>query len=128
MVEQYKLSQVAAHNTKNDCWLMIHNKVYDVTKFLSEHPGGEEVLLDVAGTESTDAFEDVGHSNDARDMLVDYLIGDVHDDDKRKDAPKVGNFVWQPEDRKNGKENNTTIILVAAAVALIIGIGVKFAL
>jgi cytochrome b involved in lipid metabolism len=72
----YRLSEVASHNTKSDSWLVIHNKVYDITKFLTEHPGGEEVLLDVAGTESTDAFEDVGHSNDARDMLADYHIGD----------------------------------------------------
>ena len=35
-------------------------KVYDVTEFLAEHPGGEEILLETAGTDSTEAFEDVG--------------------------------------------------------------------
>eukprot|EP01137_Pigoraptor_chileana_P011691 Opistho-2@62978 len=58
-------------------WFSIHGKVYDVTKFLEEHPGGEEVLMEHAGKDATDAFEDVGHSQDARDMLKDYLKGDL---------------------------------------------------
>jgi cytochrome b involved in lipid metabolism len=34
-------------------------------------------LLDNAGEDSTQAFEDAGHSSDAREMLKDYLIGDL---------------------------------------------------
>jgi cytochrome b5 len=61
--------------------------VYDATKFLDEHPGGEEVLLDMAGTsriqncikmigkDATDAFEDVGHSDEAREILEGLLKG-----------------------------------------------------
>lgn len=37
--------------------------------------GGEEVLLDVAGQDSTEAFEDVGHSDEAREILRGLLIG-----------------------------------------------------
>lgn len=37
--------------------------------------GGEEVLLDVAGDDATEAFEDVGHSDEARDILKKYRVG-----------------------------------------------------
>lgn len=82
----YRLSDVAEHNAADDLWIAIHNKVYDVTKFQEEHPGGVEVLLEHAGTEGTYAFEDVGHSLDARDLLAQYYIGDLHEDDRSEKA------------------------------------------
>jgi cytochrome b involved in lipid metabolism len=39
--------------------------------------GGEEVLLDVGGQDATEAFEDVGHSDEAREILDGLLIGDL---------------------------------------------------
>lgn len=39
--------------------------------------GGEEVLLDVGGQDATEAFEDVGHSDEAREILEGLLIGDL---------------------------------------------------
>jgi len=78
----FRLAEVAAHKDAKSCYMVIHNQVYDVTRFLEEHPGGEEVLLEQAGGDSTEAFEDVGHSTDARDLLADYLIGALHPDEK----------------------------------------------
>lgn len=46
--------------------------------FFFQHPGGEEVLLEQAGRDATESFEDVGHSIDAREMLKQYYIGEVH--------------------------------------------------
>lgn len=43
--------------------------------FLSS--GGEEVLLDVAGQDATEAFEDVGHSDEARETLAQLHVGDL---------------------------------------------------
>ncbi len=37
--------------------------------------GGEEVLLDVGGQDATEAFEDVGHSDEAREILKGMLVG-----------------------------------------------------
>lgn len=42
---------------------------------MDEHPGGEEVLIENGGDDATGAFEDVGHSEDARLMLDKYLVG-----------------------------------------------------
>ena len=43
-----------------------------------QHPGGEEVLLEQAGADATESFEDVGHSMDAREILLQYFIGELH--------------------------------------------------
>jgi cytochrome b5 len=42
-------------------------------------PGGEEVLIENSGKDATESFEDVGHSTDAREMMKDYLIGEIED-------------------------------------------------
>lgn len=54
-------------------------QVYDITKFLNEHPGGDEVLLEQAGKNATESFKDVGHSRDAVEMTKEYLIGYLSD-------------------------------------------------
>ncbi|KAG5849275.1 cytochrome b5-like [Anguilla anguilla] len=84
----YSLEEIKLHNTSKDAWLIIHDKVYDITSFMEEHPGGEEVLLEQAGADATESFEDVGHSTDAREMLEQYLIGELHMDDRRKESKK----------------------------------------
>ena len=42
-----------------------------------QHPGGEEVLIEQAGKDATESFEDVGHSTDARDIMKKYKIGEL---------------------------------------------------
>ncbi|RDX87794.1 hypothetical protein CR513_30692, partial [Mucuna pruriens] len=73
----YTLAQVSEHNNSKDCWLIIDGKVYNVTKFLDDHPGGDDVLLSATGKDATDDFEDVGHSDSARAMLNDLYVGDI---------------------------------------------------
>jgi len=68
---------VAKHRAEKDCWLVIHGKVYDVTRFLDSHPGGADILLDAAGYDATTEFEDTGHSPEARKDLAKYEIGTV---------------------------------------------------
>jgi len=117
----FRLAEVKQHNTKKSAWVTIHNKVYDITSFMQEHPGGEEVLLDVLGSDSTESFEDVGHSADARGLLDDYLIGDLHEDDQKAN-PSVGNYVWQPEKNKDTSgDSNSTMILIAVVIVMLIG-------
>ena len=152
--KEFTLQEVTAHNTKKDLYMVIHDKVYDCTSFVDEHPyvplqslplplwkwtacafaqaiyteppapgsshkaaiaeppfcpyrkphrptppllprqhiprrskpsqnannvnsGGEEVLLDVGGQDGSEAFEDVGHSDEAREILDGLLVGTV---------------------------------------------------
>ena len=42
-------SQVAEHNTRQSCWVIISGKVYDVTSVIDEHPGGPAAILRHAG-------------------------------------------------------------------------------
>ncbi|XP_016296106.1 cytochrome b5-like [Sinocyclocheilus anshuiensis] len=83
-VKYYRLSEVEERNSFKSTWIIIHNKVYDVTKFLEAHPGGEEVLREQAGGDATESFEDVGHSTDAREMASSMSIGELHPDDRDK--------------------------------------------
>ncbi|KAF3832642.1 hypothetical protein F7725_026307 [Dissostichus mawsoni] len=80
-VKYYTLEEIRLHNMSTDTWLIIHDKVYDLTGFLEEHPGGEEVLIEQAGSDATESFEDVGHSTDAREMLMQYYVGELHMED-----------------------------------------------
>uniref|UniRef100_A0A672QVC5 Cytochrome b5 n=1 Tax=Sinocyclocheilus grahami TaxID=75366 RepID=A0A672QVC5_SINGR len=95
-VKYYRLSEVEERNSFKSTWIIIHNKVYDVTKFLEEHPGGEEVLREQAGGDATESFEDVGHSTDAREMASSMVIGELHPDDRDKLAkPPVRNSFFK---------------------------------
>jgi len=67
--------ELKAHSSKSSLYALIQGKVYDVTKFVDEHPGGDEVILAEAGKDATEAFEDVGHSDEARALLPDMLVG-----------------------------------------------------
>ncbi|XP_058102593.1 cytochrome b5-like [Magnolia sinica] len=73
----FTLEEVSKHNHNKDCWLIISGKVYDVTKFLEDHPGGDEVLLSATAKDATDDFEDVGHSTSARAMMDEYYVGEI---------------------------------------------------
>lgn len=42
-------AELEKHNQPEDCWIALHGNVYDVTKFLPEHPGGAEVISCLAG-------------------------------------------------------------------------------
>ncbi|OAA51885.1 Cytochrome b5 [Metarhizium rileyi] len=103
---------VAEHNTKKDIYVVIHDKIYDCVQFVDEHPGGEEVLLDCAGQDATEAFEDVGHSDEARETLDRLLVGTLKrqpGDPAPKSAPTTSSSAG------SGSSDNTGV-----------GIGVYF--
>eukprot|EP00002_Diphylleia_rotans_P039941 TRINITY_DN9382_c0_g1_i2.p2 TRINITY_DN9382_c0_g1~~TRINITY_DN9382_c0_g1_i2.p2 ORF type:complete len:108 (+),score=22.31 TRINITY_DN9382_c0_g1_i2:66-389(+) len=80
----YTWEEVATHNTAKSLWIVLWDQVYDVTKFVSKHPGGTDVLLKVAGQDATEFFLDVGHSRDAIQSREQFAIGMI---DKPNDHP-----------------------------------------
>ncbi|KAG5270686.1 hypothetical protein AALO_G00195400 [Alosa alosa] len=121
-VKYYTLEEIQAHNLSRDTWLIIHDKVYDITSFLEEHPGGEEVLLEQAGSDATESFEDVGHSTDAREMLEQYYVGEVHMKDRKKEAKKD---VYISTSNDSGSASWTTWLIPAVAAA-VVGVMYRF--
>jgi len=71
------VDELKANSSKEKLYVLLHGKVYDVTKFIDEHPGGDEVILAESGQDATEAFEDVGHSEEARALLPGLYIGDI---------------------------------------------------
>ncbi|KAL1007246.1 hypothetical protein UPYG_G00083970 [Umbra pygmaea] len=120
-VKYYTLEEIKTHNTSKNTWLIIHDKVYDIRSFLEEHPGGEEVLLEQAGGDATESFEDVGHSTDAREMLIQYYIGELHMNDRKKESTTETLITTSGE----GSSSWTTWLIPAVA-AVVIGIMYRY--
>ncbi|XP_076283600.1 cytochrome b5 isoform X2 [Lasioglossum baleicum] len=91
----YTRAEVAKHVSADDLWVVIHRKVYNLSSFLLKHPGGGEILIEVAGEDVTESFEDLGHSSYARKMMVDYEIGEVEDEPVEPVVDKTSAF-WRP--------------------------------
>ena len=68
-------AELDKHKTTDSPWIIIHDKVYDVTEWLSKHPGGSAVLMDNAGLDATAPFENLDHSEDARKIRDGFLVG-----------------------------------------------------
>uniref|UniRef100_A0A1D1YY69 Putative cytochrome b5 n=1 Tax=Anthurium amnicola TaxID=1678845 RepID=A0A1D1YY69_9ARAE len=90
--KEFTYEELSAHNTKKSLYISIKGKVYDVSNFIDEHPGGEEVLLDVAGKDATDPFEDVGHSDEALAILETLLIGNMKPGEVYPKKPPAQNY------------------------------------
>ncbi|KAI3377906.1 hypothetical protein L3Q82_009035 [Scortum barcoo] len=120
-VNYYTLEEIRVHNMSHDTWVIIHDKIYDITSFLEEHPGGEEVLLEQGGADATESFEDVGHSTDAREMLEQYYIGELHMDDRKKEPAKV------VHDTASGDSSGSwTTWLIPAIIAIVVGVVYRY--
>jgi hypothetical protein len=54
--QQITLEEVSLHNTATDCWTVIDNSVYDLTSFVSNHPGGVGAISRICGVDGTETF------------------------------------------------------------------------
>lgn len=86
----FTLDECKRHTSDKDCWLVVHGKVYNVTDFLEEHPGGYDIILTSAGKDATQDFEEIGHSNSARELLEKYLIGQFAGGDSAPSSRNTG--------------------------------------
>lgn len=72
--KSYTLEEVGQHSTGASCWLILDNKVYDVTTFIPKHPGGEAILRG-CGKDATQMFS--RHPESAKTMKEQFYIGDL---------------------------------------------------
>merc|ERR1712060_1009713 len=73
----YTLDEVAKHTSKSDCWVVVNGEVLDVTKFLSEHPGGELAILTFAGKDATEEFNMIHPPDVIPKYAPDAVIGQI---------------------------------------------------
>jgi cytochrome b involved in lipid metabolism len=75
-VKKYKMSTVKKHKTKKSCWTVVGTGVYDLTKWVKKHPGGQSRILAMCGKNATKAFRaQHGSTGAAARALAKYKIG-----------------------------------------------------
>lgn len=81
-IKMITLAEVAKHATETDCWMVISDKVYDVTKFIPNHPGGK-LIIGGCGKDATKLFNERPTNNkgphpaSAQEALKKLYIGDL---------------------------------------------------
>ncbi|KMU80968.1 fatty acid alpha-hydroxylase [Coccidioides immitis] len=71
-------SEVKSHSTAKSCWVTRGSKVYDITSFVDDHPGGGDLILQHAGWDVSQILRDTishEHSEAAYEILEEYHIG-----------------------------------------------------
>ncbi|XP_050203920.1 cytochrome b5-like [Mercurialis annua] len=112
----YSFDDLLKHKDRDDCWLLIHGKIYDVTSFMEEHPGGDEVLLAATEKDATDDYEDIGHSEEAKEMMDKYCIGDMD----MKSLPPPGFVRYRPpQDHPKAPQGSFLVKLLQLLLPLI---------
>lgn len=72
----YTASEVAVHSSVSSCWSIVNGEVYDLTSYISRHPGGEKEILRICGKDGTSAFEGQhGGESKPEKILASYKIG-----------------------------------------------------
>ncbi|GFP88186.1 cytochrome b5 [Phtheirospermum japonicum] len=138
----HAFEEVEKHNKKDNCWLIISGKmfcvfgsiaplifvdrsfyeyerqVYDVTPFLDNHPGGEEVMLISTGKDATSDFEDVGHSDGALEKMKELYIGEI---DASTLPLKEQSTAWTASSSANGDSSDLFKIFIYILPLFILG-------
>lgn len=79
--KSYAMDEIAKHSSREDCWLLIEGKVYDVTKFIPMHKGKDAILMG-CGKDATALFNNRpngsgAHSATARSLMKNFAIGEL---------------------------------------------------
>ena len=77
-------AELASHNSKKSCYVAIGTRVFDVTEFLADHPGGEDLVLEYAGKDVAGILEDEishKHSEAAYEILEEYVVGNLNENE-----------------------------------------------
>jgi cytochrome b involved in lipid metabolism len=76
--KSYTKAEVAAKNSASNCWTIVGDKVYDLTQWISRHPGGSGAIASLCGIDGTSRFKSQhGSSGRPNSILDGYYIGDL---------------------------------------------------
>ncbi|EPY29466.1 cytochrome b5 [Strigomonas culicis] len=96
----YTWEEIKKHDKDDDCWVVMYDKVLDVSKWLNIHPGGLDPIKDMAGLDITSSFESIGHTSTALVKSKTFIIGRV--EGGKAPAPKPA----ATEERKKWSETS----------------------
>ncbi len=78
----YDWNDVLSHGRPGDLWIVFHGGVYDVSEWVYRHPGGPEVYLENFGRDATQAFNEIGHSDEAWALAQAFKVGTIRPDSR----------------------------------------------
>ncbi len=76
-VGPFTRADVALHSTRDDAWIIIDDKVYDITNYIELHPGGEDAIIAHIGGDGSKGFHGDQHPPTVWDAVVSFYIGDL---------------------------------------------------
>eukprot|EP00959_Pyramimonas_sp_CCMP1952_P304410 6370810-Pyramimonas_sp.AAC.1 len=69
------MEEVKMHNKKDDAWMVLRGKVYNISPYLAYHPGGQKVLMAAAGKDGTALFDKFHRWVNADFLMAKCLVG-----------------------------------------------------
>lgn len=73
-----KASEIQQHNKVDDIWIVVNGRVYDMTRFAPEHPGGVEIIYSYAGRDASQAYNEIHEPNLIRaNLRPEEILGDL---------------------------------------------------
>ncbi len=74
----YTLAQVTTHNSQTDCWTVVNGSVYNITSYITRHPGGVRAISSICGKDGTSTFDDQhGGQSRPENTLSSFLVGSL---------------------------------------------------
>lgn len=101
--------ELSSHDTENDCWILLGDHVYDVTKYIPFHPGGNDELLRAAGCDGTALFSEMHAWVNYEALLKSCCVGKFTGDRNKLTKPKDYSSNGNNSTNKNAAGTSTDV-------------------
>ncbi len=106
VVEGITLTEVAKHNTATDCWSVVNKNVYDLTSYVSSHPGGASVIKAICGKDGSAAFSGQhGGAATPTSVLASFKLGALSTTAATGTLPQASVPAGEGEEGEEGDED-----------------------